>query len=71
MLSILEILLRGNSRPSYSSIAMVKKPKTKSSMEKDSRERINQSIRTFNKNKPPKPEIRFVGTRKFKGITRK
>ena len=71
MLAIIEFIIRGNSRPSYASVAMAKKPRTKSSMEKESREKVNYYTRAYGKNKPPKPEIRFIGTRKFKGITRK
>lgn len=71
MLSILEIVLRGNSRPSYASIAMTKKPRTKSSTEKTARESIKTTAQLYRRNMPKKADVKMVGTRKFKGITRK
>lgn len=71
MLSILELVLRGTPRPSASSLARAKQGRTRINLEKEQREKVKFYRHAYDKNKPKKSDIRMLGTRRFKGVTRK
>ena len=71
MLSIVEMLLRGNQRPNRSSHALMRKGKTRLGLDKKSDDKVKFYQRAYQKNKPKKGDVKFLGTRRFKGITRK
>lgn len=71
MLSILELVLRGTPRPNLSSLAHVKKDRTRINLEKEGREKVKFYRQAYDKNKPKKSDIKMLGTRRFKGVTRK